>query len=150
MGDSVKSLAEVEVDNIQCSPLIYLISPHLPSHSCHHRRLSDWSSKSSPWWIHVGNLLFLHLLRDDIQNELFYHLSRGTGEADWPVVPWVLLLALFAERRDAGLPPVLGHFCPPGPFKDGGEWLSNVICQLPQRSWVYPIGAHGFVGIQIA
>ena len=26
MGDSVKSLAEVEVDNIHCSPLIYLAS----------------------------------------------------------------------------------------------------------------------------
>jgi len=32
------------------------------------------------------HLLFLHLLRDDIQNELFHHLSRGGGEADQPVL----------------------------------------------------------------
>ena len=37
------------------------------------------------------NLLFLHLLRDDMQNELLRHLSRDGGEADWPVVPWVHL-----------------------------------------------------------
>jgi len=35
------------------------------------------------------------LLNDDIQNELLHHLSRVRGEADRPVVPWVLLLALF-------------------------------------------------------
>jgi len=34
------------------------------------------------------NLLFLHLLNDDTQNELVYHLSRDGGEADWPVIPW--------------------------------------------------------------
>jgi len=32
------------------------------------------------------NLLFLHLLRDDIQNELLHHLSRDGDEADQSVV----------------------------------------------------------------
>ena len=41
------------------------------------------------------NLLFLRLLRDDIHKELLHHLSRDRGEAGQPVVPWVLLLALF-------------------------------------------------------
>ena len=41
------------------------------------------------------NLLFLLLLNDAMQNELFHHLSWDGGEAEWPVVPWVLLLALF-------------------------------------------------------
>jgi len=43
------------------------------------------------------NLLFFHLLNDDIQNELFHHFSRDGGEAARPVVPWVLLLALFED-----------------------------------------------------
>jgi len=34
------------------------------------------------------NLLFLHWLSDDIQNELFHHLFRDGGEADRPVAPW--------------------------------------------------------------
>jgi len=53
------------------------------------------------------NLLVLHLLRDDICNELFHHLSRDGGEADQPVVPWVLLLALFEDWSDNGSPQVL-------------------------------------------
>ena len=96
------------------------------------------------------NLLFLHLLRDDIQKELFLHLSREGGEAKQPVVSWVLLLALLEDWSDIGFAPVLRHFsCSLGPFKDDGEWLKD-ICQLPQHSWVHPIGAHGFVGVQFA
>ena len=41
------------------------------------------------------NLLLLHLLNDDLQNELLHHLSQDRGEADRPVVPWVLLPASF-------------------------------------------------------
>ena len=39
--------------------------------------------------------LLFQLLGDGIQNRLFHHLSRDRGEADWPVVSWILLLALF-------------------------------------------------------
>jgi len=38
--------------------------------------------------------LLLHMLIDGLQNELFNHLSRDGGEADWLVVPQVFLLAL--------------------------------------------------------
>ena len=89
------------------------------------------------------NLLFLHLLDDDSQNELLHHPSRDGGQTDWPVVPRALLLALLEDWSDTGLPPVLGHLsCPPGPFKDHGEGLSNDIRQLPQHSWVHSIGAY--------
>jgi len=65
------------------------------------------------------NLLFLHLLDDGLQDKLLHHLSWDGGEADHPVVPWVLLLALFEDWSDTGLSPVLGHLsCPPGPLKD--------------------------------
>jgi len=97
------------------------------------------------------NLLFLQLLGDDIQNVLLHHLSRDGGDPDWLVVPWVLLLALFEDWSDTVFALVLRHLsCPPGPFKDDREWLSNDIHQLPQKLWVHPIGAHGFVGIQFA
>ena len=55
----------------------------------------------------------LHLLDDDLQDELLHHLSRDGGEADWPVVPWVLLLALFEDWSDTGLSPVLRHSSSP-------------------------------------
>jgi len=97
------------------------------------------------------NLLFLHLLTDDIPNELLRHLCRDGGEADWRVVPWFVLLALFEDGSDTGFPAVLRHFsCSPGPFKDDGEWLSNAIFQLPQYLWVHPVRARGFVGVSFA
>jgi len=77
------------------------------------------------------NLLFLHLLRDDIQNELFHHLSQDGGEADRPVVPWVLPLALFEDWSDNGFPSVLRHFCSPRPFKDDGEMIA--VHALPAK-----------------
>ena len=68
------------------------------------------------------NLLFLHLLVDDLQDKLLHHLSRDGGEVDQPVVPWALLLALFEDWSDIGLSPVLGYLsCPPGPLKDNGD-----------------------------
>ena len=80
------------------------------------------------------NLLFLHLLHDGLQDKLLHHLSRDGGEADQPVVPWVLLPPLFEDWNDIGFSPVLGHLsCPSGPLKDDGEWLSNDIRQLPQH-----------------
>lgn len=30
--------------------------------------------------------LVFHVLRDRLQDEPFHHLSRDSGEADWPVV----------------------------------------------------------------
>jgi len=50
------------------------------------------------------NLLFLHLLNDDLQNELLHHFSWDGGEADRPVVPWDLLLTLFEDWSDICFP----------------------------------------------
>jgi len=49
------------------------------------------------------NLLFLYSLNDDLHNGLFHHRSKDGGEADRPVDPWVLLLALFEDWSDIGL-----------------------------------------------
>ena len=131
MGDCVKSLAEVKADNTHCDPLSFL-------------QWHDWLGRDQigQAWFPLGesmlttpnNLLFLHLLNDDLQNELLHHLSRDGGEVDKPIVPWVLLLALFEDWSDIGFSPVLRHLsCPPRPFKDNGERFSNDICQLPQH-----------------
>jgi len=97
------------------------------------------------------NILFFHLLDEDLQDKLLHHLSWDGGKADWPVVPWVILLALFEDWSDIGLSLVLGHLsCPPGPIEEDGEWLSNDIRQLPQHSWVHSIGVHESVSVQIA
>jgi len=148
MGDSVESLAEVEVDNIHGSPLIYP-SGHAIVES--YQIGQPWFPLGKSMLTTPDNLLFLHLLDDDLQDELLHHLSRDGGEADRPLVTWVLLLALFEDWNVIGLSAVLGHLSyPPGPHKDDGEWLSNDIRQLPQHSWMHSIGAHGFVGVQIA
>lgn len=41
--------------------------------------------------ITLGPVPFFHMLIDDIQNKLLQCLSREGGEADWPVVSWLLL-----------------------------------------------------------
>jgi len=54
------------------------------------------------------NLLFLHLLDDDLQDKLLHHLSQVGGEADQPVVPWVLLVVLLNCLSQ----PTSSTFCP--------------------------------------
>jgi len=45
------------------------------------------------------NLLFLHLLVDDLQDKLLHHLSWDGGEADRPVVPCVAILLIDSRKR---------------------------------------------------
>lgn len=58
------------------------------------------------------DLLFFYLRGDDLQNDLFHHLSSDGSEADWPVVSWVHLLALFVDRSNTDFPPVISHHPP--------------------------------------
>jgi len=94
MGDCVESLAEVEVDNIHGSPFIYPASHVIVESYQIDQALFPLgeSMLTTP-----DNLLFLHVLVDDLQDKLLHHLSRDGGEADRPVVPWVLLLTLFED-----------------------------------------------------
>jgi len=62
MGDSVKSLAEVEVDDIHSSPLIYPAShATVESYQIGQARFPLGESMLTT----PDNLLFLHLLRDE-------------------------------------------------------------------------------------
>jgi len=83
--------------------------------------------------------LFLHLLRDDIQNELFDHLSRDGGEADQPVVCWDLLLALFEYWSDIGFPQSSGTSVIQDLSKlmeSGSAMTSTLVGALNQDPWI--------------
>lgn len=115
--------------------------PVIPS-----QRLSDWLSMiclGESMLAKFDNLLLLHVLGDDLQNELFHHLSRGGGEVDWPTVSWDLLLDLFEDWSDTDFLTVLRHLSSfPWHFKDDGESLSNNVHLIPQHLYVHAIQAH--------
>lgn len=51
--------------------------------------------------------------------EVLLHLPKDHGEPDWPVIPGVLLFAIFEDRSDICFPPVLRSLPElPWPFKD--------------------------------
>jgi len=51
------------------------------------------------WLIWIIFFLF-HVPRHSFHDELFHHLLRDQGEAVWLVVPWILPLVIFQDRRD--------------------------------------------------
>lgn len=56
------------------------------------------------------------------QDELLHCLPRNEVQPEHSVLPWALILALLAARRDICFPPVLGHFCwSPGLIPDDQE-----------------------------
>lgn len=131
-----------------------LLSQYLPSHSRHHRRLPDWSSMIFRWNSMLtthNNLLPFHLLGGGTQNKLFHHIPRDRDEADYRVVSWLLLTAVSEDWSNiSSLPALRYHFHSLQPFKDDREQLGNHFWQLPQHFWMHPIGAHGFVCIELA
>ena len=95
MGLCVESLAEVEVDNIHGSPFVYPDS-HVIVES--YQIGQAWFPLGESMLTTPDNLLFLHLLHDDLQDKLLHRLSRDGGEADRPVVPRVLLRNTMARE----------------------------------------------------
>ena len=89
MGDGVESLAEVEVDNIHGSPLIYPASDAIVES---YQIGQVWFPLGESMLTTPGNLLFLHLLDDDLQDKLLHHLSWDGGEADRWRWRWLLSL----------------------------------------------------------
>lgn len=73
----------------------------------------------NPSWLLLITFFFIHLLGDDSQNKLFHLLLRDRGEADWPVVSCLHLLALFEYWSNTVLFPVFRHLShSPWPLKD--------------------------------
>lgn len=92
MADSLKSLAEVKVDSIHCSPLVDPICHvTIKGYKIRQARFTLGESMLTT----PDDVLFFYMLGDDLQNDLFRHLSTDGGEADWLIVSQVLLLSLF-------------------------------------------------------
>lgn len=111
--ETVNGLPEAQVGNILSSSLICsLFSWHLPGQSLHHRGLSSWSSTTSPWWSHALLLIIsLSLIcLKCFSGSILHHIPRNQGEADQPVVPWVLLFVLFEDRHDVFFPGLSAQF----------------------------------------
>lgn len=99
MGDTVKSLAKIKVGNIHCFPLV--------DPPCHviiggYQIGQTWFTVGESMLTTFDDHLLFYMLGEDLQNDLFNHLSRDGGEAHQPVVSQVLLLALFEDGSNTG------------------------------------------------
>lgn len=56
--------------------------------------------------------LLFHVPQNGCQEEnvFQYHFPKDQSEANWPVVPWFLLLACLEDRYDIFSPKVFGQF----------------------------------------
>lgn len=128
-----------------------LLSPQLLYWTLNRRGLLNWSSMTSPWWIHTDYSWWFS--SPSLAWKWFpgWAAPRDRGKADQPIVPRILLPILLEDRSDLCFPPVFEHFSQlPWLIKDYWEWLWNDIYQLPQHSWVHSIRAHGFLYVQLA
>ena len=91
--------------NIHCFSLIYPVSHDIIEgyHIC-----QAWFPFGESMLTAPGKLIFFHLLGDDIQNKLFYHLPGDNVEVNWPVDS-SFLLHFFEDWSDIGFPPVFSH-----------------------------------------
>lgn len=81
----------------------------------------------------------LFVSRNVFQDYLVCHLPRDFDGADWLVVLWILLVALYENKELHLLFSNLRNFIPsPWSFRDNWKWLCNDISQFPQLLWVHP------------
>jgi len=67
-------------------------------------------------------LVVLHMPSERTQDESLHNLARHRGQADRPVVPGMLLLALLVDECHTGYPPVIWDLpCWPGLLLDDGQ-----------------------------
>ena len=85
-------------------------------------------------------LVVLCMPSDFPQGDLLHNLSWSQGQADRPVVPWILHTTLLVEGSYVGKPAILWDLPSSAEtWIDSRKWLGNHLCQLPQHSWVNPI-----------
>jgi len=91
MRDSVKNLTEVEVNYVHCFPL-FLQGSYLITEGY---QVGQTSFPFDKFMLNTPNqLLLLYSYGNVFQEDFLHHLPRNTGEADWPVVPWIFFLDL--------------------------------------------------------
>ena len=123
VGDSVEGFAEILVDYMKNFFLI---------HQADHLNIEEDQFGQAglvirePMLAGSDPLVVLHILCDLSQDYLFHNFSWRQGQADKPVVPWILLTTLLVDGSDVGSPPVPWNLSSwPGMLIDGKKQLSN-------------------------
>lgn len=95
MGETDKSLTEVEINNIHCSLLT-----HWASHFTVEGFLVSyaWFPFCNPYWLLPNTFLSFTCFKKMFQNYLPHHLPRGCGEADQLIFLWILFLIHLEDR----------------------------------------------------
>lgn len=138
MWGCIDSLAEVKIKSIHCSPFI-----HLDTHLIIEDDLvgQAWSTSHKTTLTTPKHLPIFHLSGNSFQDLLLYDLPRDWGEANWPIIHWVLLALLENRSLLFSWPqeslPITRIF--------QREWPPNDINQLHQHAWIHPIRPKGLV-----
>lgn len=149
MRFSIRVLTEDQVDTIHCSPLIYLASYFTAEviELVKHDFTWSWPSQlhhvDCSWWFSCPWCFWKWFLGWAVLSP-----SQDHGEADRPLVPWVLCLALFEDRSGICFPLVFGCFSQlPWLIQDYQKWSCSDTCYFPQCSQVRPLRASRLVYI---
>lgn len=99
-----------------------------------------------------NDLHVIHMLWHSFQKNPFHcDLTSDKGKADLWVVPWLPLFMLFRNGCDwFFLFSYWWHDLTAMTFLYYGKWLSDYICQFLQDLWVFLIGSHGLVYVQVS
>ncbi|KAJ7427695.1 hypothetical protein WISP_04707 [Willisornis vidua] len=147
VGDSVKGLAEVQIDHIHNLTLI-----HQAGHLIIKGYQVGQTGPALPKSMLAGSEPFpiLKMLCDRTQDDLLHNPARHRGQADRPVVTWINLTALFVDWGDIRQLPIIWDLLKEsGLLVDDEECLCNLFCQLPHHPRVDPIWSHRPVRIQV-
>ena len=91
----------------------------------------------------------LHVPRDLPQDNLLYNLPRHRGQANRPVVLWILPAALLVDGNHTDKSSVFWDLtCQQGALIDDGKQLGYLLHQFPQHSRVNLIRSHVLVTVQ--
>jgi len=101
VGDSVICFTKINIDYIHCFTITYPLGYIFVKG---YQVGQAWLPFGGAMFTAPNDSLIIDMPRDSAKYKLFHHLSRGGGEADWPVVIWVLLLALFEDHLPATAP----------------------------------------------
>ena len=93
VGDCIKGLIEIQVDNVNNSLLVHWCSFSIIECHSQARFALDEAMLTVP-----NHLPVLHIHRHVFQDNLFHDLTRYGGEANWLVVPRVLLFTLLKNE----------------------------------------------------
>lgn len=121
-----------------------LLSPCPQRQSFHHRKQPHWSDAvlGKSMSAAPSHLLVLHLLGNSFHEDIPHNCNRNWGEADPPIVTWILLLVLFLKEDSLQKVPLTAK-----PFEKILQMGLTVILTTPES---HPVQFHCLVYFQFA